>query len=391
MARLGPLLGALGAVAALLAAPSASRAQAPIVTLEAPASVAEGAEVIVDLEVEDLEGDAFTHSWDLDGDGRFGEQEGVFSHTVPAGTTDGDDTLRVGVRATDEHGSSVERYITVTITNVAPTITSEPPTFASVGEPLIHRLEVDDPAGALDPIEASVVRGPAGVSVDEEGLVTLVTWTPTAADVTPEDEPARIEVLVSDGDGGLDTQRWEVVVSRNRRPAAPVPGYPTGEVAILQTQPRLAAENAEDPDLDPLTYEFQIDTSETFDSPALQASGPIAETPGFTAWTPPEALAEDRLYHWRVRASDGTAPSDWRGAAFWVVRDPSLPPADGGAAADGGGPRRADGGLIPGLDGGSGGGDAGCHVHAAGAPTDGAAPLALLALLGGSVLRRRSR
>jgi uncharacterized protein (TIGR03382 family) len=221
--------------------------------------------------------------------------------------------------------------------------------------------------------------------VSPEGLVQ---WTPNESDVTLPGETVRVEVQVADGDEGTDLQTWELSVSPNRTPTPPTPAYPIERIAILDTTPRLAAGNAEDLDLDPLTYVFEIDTVETFDSPALRTSAALTETPGFTAWQLEEPLEENRLYHWRVRANDGSVDSESRQAAFWVVRDPSLGPPDAGVRDDGGA-TSTDAGLIPGLDAGLGGGGGGCS--AAPPSQRSAGSLLAMALIGLALIIRRRR
>src|SRR5690606_33345454 len=179
---------------------------------------------------------------------------------------------------------------------------------------------------------------------------------------------------------------WELSVSPNRAPMAPTPIYPTDRIGIVDRAPRLAAANAEDLDFDPITYLFEIDTVDTFDSPALRTSEPLAPTPGFTAWQLQEPLEVTRLYHWRVRANDGQADSELRQSAFYVVRDPSLGPPDAGTR-DAGTAAPGEAGLIPGLDAGLGGGGGGCSASASSSRST----LLGLALAGLALLGRRRR
>ena len=360
---------------------------APEITFDAPFTADEGEAITIGVSFVDAEGDSYTYSWDLDDDGSFGERPGVATYAVAAGTTDGAASLRIGVEVVDAHGNTASRYRNLRIANVAPRITSDPPLFTSVGAGYRYPLVVEEPAGELDPLTFSVVRGPATMAVSPAGVVQ---WTPTVSDVTLPGETVRVEVQVDDGDGGTATQSWELRVSPNRAPTPPTPAYPIERIAILDTTPRLAAGNSEDLDLDPITYLFEIDTVDTFDSPALRTSAALPETPGFTAWQIEEPLAENRLYHWRVRANDGDVDSELRQSAFYVVRDPSLGPPDAGtpdrdAAVIGG-----DAGLIPGLDAGLGGGGGGCS---AGRGSPSSRPGLLVVALAGLALscRRRAR
>ncbi|MEC7518420.1 MAG: MYXO-CTERM sorting domain-containing protein [Myxococcota bacterium] len=350
---------------------------APQVRFEGPFEAEEGAEIVIDVRVEDPEGDAVEHSWDLDDDGVFGEAMGALSHTIPAGSTDGPGTVRVGVEARDALGNTARRYRAVRIDNVDPRVTSTPPAVVSVGVDVGYAIEVEDPAGAMDAPTFTLIEGPSRMTVSDGGTVS---WVPSESDVTLPGEPIEVAVTIDDGDEGVVEHRWSLQVSPNRPPSAPIPAYPTDRVAIVDRAPRLVAQNAEDPDLDPLRYEFEIDTVDTFDSPDLRASGPIEETAGFTAWTLDPPLREDQVYFWRVRALDGSVESDWRQASFFVVRDPDLPPPDAGGLDGGVGP---EGGVIPGPDAGVGGGG-GCAIT----PTP-TSPWPLAVLLALPLLRRR--
>jgi len=305
---------------------------APRVRFMGPYDADEGDEVPVTITVEDPEGDTATWSWDTDDDGVFGEMAGATSYTVPAGTTDGDGTVRVGVSATDGTNTT-ERYRTIQVRNVEPLITSSPPsTTTSVGASYRYPIEVEDPGGALDPLVFSVTRGPTGAVVADTGMLT---WTPNERDVTLSGETITIEIQVSDGDGGTATQSWEMSVSPNRAPTQPVPIFPISGIGLLDPGPRLVAGNATDPDHDALTYFFQVDTVPTFDSADLQESGAVTETPGYSFWYVPSPLRPGR-YHWRVWVSDAAVETEPRAESFFVVPDPDAPPDAGPPEADGG-------------------------------------------------------
>ncbi len=359
---------------------------APEITMDAPFSADEGDEVTLRVTIEDREGDTYTFSWDTDDDGEFGERAGENTYTIPAGTTDGSHSLRIGVQAVDSGGRTSTRYRNLRVVNVAPTITSDPPLSTSVGVDFRYPLTVEDPAGELDPLTFAIVRGPSRMTVSPAGVVQ---WTVTDSDVTLPGETITIEVSVDDGDEGTTSQVWEMTVSPNRRPTPPVPAYPIDMVAILDTTPRLAAGNSQDLDLDELTYHFQIDTTPTFDSADLRESGPLAETPGFTAWEITAPLPVQRAYYWRVWSNDGSIDSEIREGAFYVVRDPSQPLPDAGRP-DGGAQGEDGGGIIPGLDAGIAAPPSGCSCRAAGTSVaSGWLPLALAGLALGARRRRR--
>ncbi|MFC6980491.1 putative Ig domain-containing protein [Microbulbifer taiwanensis] len=83
--------------------------------------------------------------------------------------------------------------------------------------------------------------------------------------------------------------------------------------------------NASDPEQQPLTYTFELDTVASFDSGAAISSGPVTEGQGETAWIA-EGLQEDVTYYWRAKASDGEVQSNWVSASFQVDTDNAAPP-----------------------------------------------------------------
>ena len=90
-------------------------------------------------------------------------------------------------------------------------------------------------------------------------------------------------------------------------------------------EPTLEINNATDDDGDTLTYLFETDQVNTFDSPARQKASEIAEgSDGTTSWTPAE-LDDNTLYYWRVRAFDGAVYGDWATGTFLANVDNEPP------------------------------------------------------------------
>ena len=82
----------------------------------------------------------------------------------------------------------------------------------------------------------------------------------------------------------------------------------------------LRVNNSQDPEQQALSYYFEIDTVNRFDSPLLQRSPAIEQASGdgnFTEWLVPE-LTEDTDYFWRVKANDGLIDSAWVMGHFHV-------------------------------------------------------------------------
>jgi len=121
----------------------------------------------------------------------------------------------------------------------------------------------------------------------------------------------------------------------NDAPEAPVISSPAIGSEVPLQELDLVVENAFDLDWDVLTYFFELDSVETFDSAAKQTSGEISEGTDTTSWHV-TGLDDNTTFYWRALASDGYADSPWALGNFFVntVNDaPSVPtvknPGDG--------------------------------------------------------------
>jgi serine protease len=121
-----------------------------------PYSTAEGTyKTLSAANSSDPQGSTLTYAWDLDGDGQFDDS----TSQTPTFTRVGQDgVFAVRVRVTDEQGAFAEDDATVTVTNVAPTVSLA--AIASVPENTSVGIAgfVTDP-GWLDPLTATVDWG----------------------------------------------------------------------------------------------------------------------------------------------------------------------------------------------------------------------------------------
>jgi PKD repeat protein len=101
----------------------------------------------------DPEGGALTYSWDLDGNGTFGDATGpTASYTYTAGGT-----YRPALRVTDPQGATGTASGTVTVGNTAPTAVIDAPTSAvtwQVGDPINFSGHGTDPQQGTLPASA---------------------------------------------------------------------------------------------------------------------------------------------------------------------------------------------------------------------------------------------
>ena len=168
---------------------------------------------------------------------------------------------------------------------------------------------------AADPALTQVIVSVTGVP---EG-VGLTSWTvPTTLE---ENATYYWTARASDGTtaSGWSPARSFIVDTENEPPSAPVPVEPIGGLHVAALRPTLVADNARDPEGQPLTYVFEIDRVPTFDSPALQVSPSLSPGAAQTRWTVPAALLDDTTHYWRVVASDGHSQGPWSPAARFFV------------------------------------------------------------------------
>ncbi|HEX9188751.1 MAG TPA: hypothetical protein VGB87_16845, partial [Vicinamibacteria bacterium] len=181
------------------------------------------------------------------------------------------------------------------------------------GQPMTYAFRL-----ATDEAMSVVVAAQAGVA---EGL-GLTTWVPPV--VLDEGVvywwSARARTA---GEGPEDLSPWSAPVAFrvdtvNGSPTAPQPLRPVGGAEVATRTPALVVGNATDPEDDPLTYRFEIDSRPSLDSPERQEVAGLPPGPGETAWPPPLPLLENTAYYWRAHASDGTTETPSALASFFV-------------------------------------------------------------------------
>ncbi|MFO0686492.1 MAG: hypothetical protein U0234_30815 [Sandaracinus sp.] len=313
---------------------TASAPGAPRVRFAAPFTAEEGAALHVEVSVTDDEGDSTTFSWDLDGDGTYGEHPNEAAIDVPAGTTDGPSSFVVAVEASDGVRTT-RRSRAIAVSNEPPAIVSRPPSLAAIGLHVRYALDVRDPGGVHDPLAFDLRTGPATAVVTSAGVFD---WTPGEAEVTAAGTMRSIAIDVADGDGAQDSQRWSMVVLDDHAPTDPTLLFPVMDAPVLLDGLRLSIGNASDLDGDPISYRFELDSSPAFDSVDLQHADAVMGSPtGITIYTPDPSALHEGPWYWRVRASDGRVETFPVGASFQIVPDPAtFPDAGADAGPDGG-------------------------------------------------------
>ncbi len=101
----------------------------------------------------------------------------------------------------------------------------------------------------------------------------------------------------------------------NEAPAAPAISSPAVGIEVGALELDLVVDNAVD--VDTLSYYFELDKINTFDSTEKQSSGEITEGSGTTSWNV-TGLEDNTIYFWRVKSNDGEAESPWVHGSFFV-------------------------------------------------------------------------
>ena len=207
-------------------------------------------------------------------------------------------------------GSEVDRLTPVLAVSAASDVDEDP---------LTYTFEV-----FADPVLATPVASAADVRAGTDGEVP---WTVNV----PLNDNSRYfwRALAVDSHGAATTSPVFsfFVNTANDAPPAPVILAPLSGSEVSTPSLDLVVKNSVDIDGDELTYTFELDTVNTFDSPGRRVSGSLAGGVAETCWTV-SALADNTRYHFRVRAGDGAAESPWASGSFRVntANDPpSLP------------------------------------------------------------------
>lgn len=157
------------------------------------------------------------------------------------------------------------------------------------------------------------VSGAAGIAPGADGSTSWTLdvalsnhgtyyWTVTASDAVGAQMPT--------------ATRTFVVNTGNTPPGEPVILSPVVGGQSMNKTTALVVRNSVDAEGDSITYLFEMDTVNTFDSGDKRTSGPVIAGGGETSSWSVADLVENKRYYWRVKAQDGRAESAWAGADF---------------------------------------------------------------------------
>lgn len=255
------------------------------------------------VQASDADGDPLSFTFVESPDGMAIDRASGRVEWEPASGQSGSNPVIIVV--SDGRGGAARQEFTVLVNdpalNQSPQITSTPPTTGTVGIEWVYLVQATDPDG--DALTFALRQAPAGAVIDS--VAGQLRWLPGANQTGAQ----AFELQVTDGNGGLAVQRFDVTVQ-----AAPVGNRPP---EIVSTPPFSAKTGREyrydpaalDPDGDTLSFNL-------VDGPAGMS---IDSTTGQLRWTPQQVGAvsvrieasdgEFTVFQqWQIEALDGTVP-----------------------------------------------------------------------------------
>jgi hypothetical protein len=190
----------------------------PTASAGGPYTIREGDGLTLQASGSDPDGDALGYTWDLNGDGQFGDASGAavslsWSDLVAAGIGD-DGTHQISVRVSDGL-FSVDASATLVIENVSPAIESVSTTAASVGDARPGQTVSVSAAfadlGLLDVHTATIDWGDG-----QQSSATISGGTVSGSHVYRQGGVYQVTLSVADDDGGADTQTVTAYVTGAR-------------------------------------------------------------------------------------------------------------------------------------------------------------------------------
>ncbi len=197
-------------------------------------------------------------------------------------------------------------------------------TTVAVLQPILAVTNSQDP-------DQDVLRYGFGIYADAAGTIPLtsVTGLPQGGQGTTN---WTSDVILADGNQyywramvadahGLETQSTLASFSVNTANQVPAQAgnlLPLADSEVDTLSPILSVDNSPDPDSSTVSYIFEIDSVNTFDSPDRQQSPVVSEGVDRTQWAVPTPLADNRWHYWRIKATDGQGEGPWAQSRLFV-------------------------------------------------------------------------
>jgi len=106
----------------------------------------------------------------------------------------------------------------------------------------------------------------------------------------------------------------------NEPPSIPRISWPPDQSEVTSLQPVLEVNNANDPDLDAITYEFKVFADQNFATLVSSNTNVMEGNNCITSWQIDNPLEDNASYYWRVQARDNeNEPSGWTNLFTFLV------------------------------------------------------------------------
>jgi hypothetical protein len=238
----------------------------PTITSTPITTATEEVQYTYDVDASDIDGDTLTFSLSTYPTGMVIDNVSGLISWTPTNSQVGDNSVVVLV-SDGKGGSDTQSFIiTVINTNDPPTITTVPITSATEDSLYIYDVEASD-IDSGDILNFILTAFPTGMSID--AATGIIDWTPTNGQVGANS----VVVVVSDGNGGNDTQSFTLVVT-NTNDAPSITSTPV----TAATEEVQYTYDVEATDLDGDSYTFSLST--------FPVGMTIDGTSGLITWTP---------------------------------------------------------------------------------------------------------
>ena len=232
------------------------------------------------------------------------DQDGLVTWAVPVVGV-----YTITVVVTDPDGAAAQQTYQLNVADPAnngpPVIRSDPRDTIQAGMRFLHQVDASDPEN--DPLTYGLTNGPAGMTMDDQGLID---WTPTADDIATS--PHSYTVEVSDNINTAVSQTFQISVVHELQNNAPVFDT-TPRTDIVVDERYLYDADATDPDGDTITYSLL----------AAPSGMTIDAQSGMVEWHP--QILDVGQHEMKVLALDSLGQGAWQ-AFTLTVRATNRPP-----------------------------------------------------------------
>jgi len=183
---------------------------APIITSTPSATATQGTPYIYDMKATDIDPTNDTIAYSVNDTIRFAKSGNRFKWT-PTQADVFKKIISFRFTATDNHGASAQQTVKVSVINVndPPKINSTPVLTAVIDSPYKYDADAFDPDN--DKLTFQLVTYPSGMQINTN--TGLITWIPANKNKGNNN----IQLKVSDGNGGTDTQSFILAVDKSSK------------------------------------------------------------------------------------------------------------------------------------------------------------------------------